>query len=228
MKLRNCLLLTFVLSLSWPLMIQAQEKRRFEINVGVSTPGLFEMRDTRWYDIGYETFDYYYYDKSLSDLEKSCFRTTIYPCLSVELAYDLAESGFFKRLDLLGFLNYHYADYDEVDIVSKTSTGGTARKLSLLFGVRYDIIKHDSFNMYTQMLMGGCFSDGSPYWDHVYSDVEGERIASLQITFLGFNWRVGGEKSRWGIMFEFGYGHEYGLSELPVFPGIRGGLSYKF
>ena len=114
MHLRHCLLFTLAFSLLRPLAVQAQEK--FEINVGVSTPGLDELMDTRWSDLGLESFGYNYYE-SLSELKKTCFKSTIYPSVSAELSYDLAESGFFKRLDLLGFLSYHSADYIYISVV---------------------------------------------------------------------------------------------------------------
>ena len=226
MHLRHCLLFTLAFSLLRPLAVQAQEK--FEINVGVSTPGIDELMDTRWSDLGLESFGYNYYE-SLSELKKTCFKSTIYPSVSAELSYDLAESGFFKRLDLLGFLSYHSADYEQLYVVNNTTTSGTARELSVLIGMRYDIFKFDSFNMYTQLLLGGFIRADSPYWDYIYNYYDNDRSnLSVQVTFLGFNWRIGGDKSKWGAMFEFGYGTEYSLSDLPIFPGLRGGLSYKF
>ena len=225
MHLRYCLLLTFVLSLSWPLMIQAQEKRRFEINVGVSTPGLYESKDTWFEFLGAESFDFYH-DKPLSDLEEP-YSTTINPFYSLEFSYDLAESGFFKRLDLVGFVNYHSAKFEEIDIINNTSIMETARKVNILIGLRYDIFKKEKSNMYAQLLAGGGISNSSGYWDYIYSDMDDGSHITMQLT-LGFNRRLGGEDSKWGLMTEFGYGSEFSAGKLPLIPGIRMGLSYRF
>ena len=223
MHLRNCLLLSLGFLLSWPMTIRAQEK--FEINVGISTPGIDEMRDTRWYYLGTESFENYH-DVPLNDLEES-FNTTLFPCYSLEFSYDLAESGFFKRLDLVGIVSYHSAIMEEFDIINNTSTKETARKVDLLIGLRYIVFQTEKLGMYAQLLAGGDFRNSSAYWDYIYSDYEDNPPTTMQLT-LGFNRKLGGPDSKWSFMTELGYGTEYALSIIPIFPGIRMGLSYKF
>ena len=223
MHLRNCLLLTLALLILRPLAVNSKE--RFEINFGISTPGMDESKDTRFEYLGAESF-YYYHDEPLSDLEEP-YNITIYPFYSIEFSYDLAESGFFKRLDLVGFVNYHSAKFEEIDIINNTSIMETARKVNILIGLRYDIFKKEKSNMYAQLLAGGGISNSSGYWDYIYSDMNDGSHITMQLT-LGFNRRLGGEDSKWGLMTEFGYGSEFSAGKLPLFPGIRAGLSYKF
>ena len=217
MHLRNCLLLTLVFSLSWPLMLRAQEK--LEINVGLSTPGLGEMSDYRFFYIG----ESYNYDKNLSKMDNETYNSTLYPCFSMEFAYKLAESGFFKRLDFVGYASLHIVDFNDVNMVKKLSSKELALKLDYLFGIRYNIISHDFFKMYSQVLLGGDIRDKSRYWD--INDIIG---VSAQYTFLGFNFKLGRRESRLGALLELGYGTEYVAMEVPLIPGIRTGLSYKF
>lgn len=223
MHLRYCFLI-LAISLLRPLAVQAQGK--IEINVGVSTPGVDELIDTKFFDMGFESFDYYR-DEPLNNLDES-YKSTIYPCYSLELAYDIAESGFFKKLELLATVSYHAAEIEDIDIVNNSSNRETARKCNILIGIRYDIMEKEKFNMYTQFLAGGDILDSSKYWDYIYSNYEGEPHPTIQITILGFNWKLGGKESKYGFMTELGWGTDYGLSVLPIFPGIRAGLSYKF
>ena len=223
MHSRNCLLLTLALLILRPLAVNSKE--RFEINFGISTPGMDESKDTRFEYLGAESF-YHYHDEPLSDLEEP-YNITIYPFYSIEFSYDLAESGFFKRLDLVGFVNYHSAKFEEIDIINNISIMETARKVNILIGLRYDIFKKEKSNMYAQLLAGGGISNSSGYWDYIYSDMDDGSHTTMQLT-LGFNRRLGGEDSKWGLMTEFGYGSEFSAGKLPLIPGIRMGLSYKF
>lgn len=218
------MLLTLAFSLLRPLAAIAQEK--FEINVGISTPGLDEVQDTKLFYLGVESFDMYS-DKPLSDLEKS-FKTTVFPSYSLEFSYDLAESGFFKRLDLVGYASYHSAIMEVFDIINNTSRKETARKVDLLIGLRYDVFKKEKLNMYALLLMGGNIPDSSAYWDYIYSNKDDDTPHTTLQLALGFNKKLGGEDSRWGWMTELGYGSEFATSVNPLFPGIRMGLSYKF
>lgn len=223
MHLRNCLFLTLALLILRPLAVNSKE--RFEINFGISTPGMYESKDTRFEYLGAESFDDYD-DEPLSDLEEP-YNITVYPFFSIEFSYDLAESGFFKRLDLVGFVNYHSAKFEEIDIINNTSIMETARKVNILIGLRYDIFKEEDSNMYAQILSGGGISNSSGYWDYIYSDMDDGSHTTMQLT-LGFNRRLGGEDSKWGLMTEFGYGTEFSAGKLPLIPGMRMGLSYKF
>ena len=54
MHLRYCFLI-LAISLLRPLAVQAQGK--IEINVGVSTPGVDELIDTKFFDMGFESLD---------------------------------------------------------------------------------------------------------------------------------------------------------------------------
>lgn len=223
MHLRNCLFLTLALLILRPLAVNSKE--RFEINFGISTPGMYESKNTRFEYLGAESF-YDYHDEPLSDLEEP-YNITVYPFYSIEFSYDLAESGFFKRLDLVGFVSYHSAKFEEIDIINNTSIMETARKVNILIGLRYDIFKKEDSNMYAQILSGGGISNSSGYWDYIYSDMDDGSHTTMQLT-LGFNRRLGGEDSKWGLMTEFGYGSEFSAGKLPLIPGIRMGLSYKF
>jgi hypothetical protein len=223
MHLRNCLFLTLALLILRPLAVNSKE--RFEINFGISTPGMYESKDTRFEYLGAESFDDYD-DEPLSDLEEP-YNITVYPFYSIEFSYDLAESGFFKRLDLVGFVSYHSAKFEEIDIINNTSIMETARKVNILIGLRYDIFKEEDSNMYAQILSGGGISNSSGYWDYIYSDMDDGSHTTMQLT-LGFNRRLGGEDSKWGLMTEFGYGTEFSAGKLPLIPGMRMGLSYKF
>ncbi|MBP5422197.1 MAG: hypothetical protein J6Y78_07145 [Paludibacteraceae bacterium] len=228
MSLRVRLLIGLLIASLIPIGLNAQEKKKFEINVGISMPGADELNDTELFDLGLEDFgDYYFRDESLSNLDES-YNSIIYPCYTLEIAYDLAESGFFKKLDLLGYVSYHSAIFENMDLANLTSSRETARKWDILIGVRYDIIEKERFNMYTQFLAGGDILDSSKYWDYIFSEYEDDSHPIMQFTFLGFNWKLGGEKSNWGVMAELGYGTEYAVSVIPIIPGFRFGLSYKF
>ena len=223
MHLRNCLLFTIAFSLLPPIAVQAQEK--FDINVGISTPGMYEVKDTRLYELGVESY-HSFKDVPLSYLEQP-FKTTVYPCFSLEFSYDLAESGFFKRLDLVGFVGYHSAVMEVFDIINNTSTKETAKGVDLLIGLRYNVFKKEKLSMYAQLMAGKDFPNSSGYWDYIYSDYEGKYPTIGQLA-LGFNRKLGGPDGKWYFMTELGYGSEFAASVALVVPGIRMGLSCKF
>ena len=228
MSLHRKLLMLAILAVFIPNLIGAQEKqRKFEINVGVSTPGMTEMQDSELSDLGFEYFDFYH-DRPLSELDKESYNSTLYPCLSVETAYKLADSGFFKRLDLVGFVGLHNVFYEDFDIVNNISSKETATKLDILVGIRYNIVKKTYFNMYTQFLAGGAVGAKSGYWKMMSDKWSDSGSPTMQLTFLGFNVKLGRRESRLGAMVELGFGSEYALSDLFIFPGVRTGLSYKF
>lgn len=222
MHLRNCLLFALVLSLFGPLAVQAQEK--FEINVGVSHPGLAQIAtDNNHY--------YYYsdYSNSLTDLEGETYKSFHYPALSVEFAYKLADSGFFKKLDLLGYLGFQAHGYQEVDVISNTSTNReTAIRASILIGLRYNYYKKTRSDLYSQFLLGTDAVNKCHYWDIVYDNFSGGVRTAAQVTFIGFNIKLGPASSKFNAMVELGYGSEYASNIIPLIPGVRTGLSYKF
>lgn len=234
MHLRNCLLFTLVLSLFGPLALKAQEKKGdFEFNVGISTPGLYSIADTEGHrgDL-HGGIDFYHLDYlGLSDLNKESYNSTLYPSVSVELAYRLADAGFFKRLSLVGYAGLHVADYQDVNVVYGTKDNREiAVKMDCLFGVRYHIIEHSCFNMYTQAFLGKEIRNDCAYWD-ITGDVVnrgslGEKDIRWHFTFLGF--RFNPKNSNVGFLTELGYGSEYCILSIPVIPGIRVGASYKF
>ena len=231
MPLHRKLLMLAILAAVIPYVVQAQEKqRKFEINVGISTPGMIELQDTKLFNIGIESFDSYYYDKPLSGLDKDVYTHAAYPCFSVEMAYKLAESGFFKRLDLVGLLSLHSSLYEKLDKVNRTtSEQETARKLGILIGIRYNILKKDNFNMYTQFIAGGDIRDKSRFWDDMSERWSESGAPTMQFTFLGFNYNLGGGDSGFGTMLELGFGSEYaGGIIFPLVPGVRAGFSYRF
>ena len=123
MHLRHCLLLTLAFSLYGPLALKAQEKKGdFEFNIGISTPGLYSIADTENHHyVGYRALDFYPLPSmELSDLNKESYNSTLYPSVSAELAYKLADSGFFKRLSLVGYTGLHVADYQDVNVIHGT------------------------------------------------------------------------------------------------------------
>ena len=228
MSLYRKLLMLAILAVFIPGMIGAQDmQRRLEINVGISTPGMTEMQDSELSGLGFEHFDYYS-DRPLSDLDKESYKSTLYPCLSVETAYKLADSGFFKRLDLVGFVGLHNVFYEDFDMVNNINSKETATKLDILVGFRYNIVKKTYFNMYTQFLAGGAVGVKSGYWKMMSEKWSEGGSPTMQFTFLGFNVKLGRRESRLGAMVELGFGSEYAVSNLFIIPGVRTGLSYKF
>lgn len=229
MILYRKLLIAVTIMLITPLGIGAQQKQhKFEINVGVSTPGLVEMQGTKFFNMEFvESGDYYLYDKHLSELDKEVNYHTPKLCYSIEMAYKLAESGFFKRLDLVGFSGLHSANYERFDKVNRTTIDKEiARKLDILMGIRFNILKNEQFNMYTQFLVGGSICDNSRFWDDISEESPYGKDPIIHFTFLGFNWSG---DSGLGALVELGFGTEYALNMLfPFFPGIRAGLSYRF
>ena len=121
MHLRNCLLFALVLSLFGPLALKAQEKKGdFEFNIGISTPGLYSIADTEGHRDRH-TIDFYPLDPlELSDLNKESYNSTLYPSVSAEFSYRLADAGLFKCLSLVGYAGLHVADYQDVNVIYGT------------------------------------------------------------------------------------------------------------
>lgn len=230
MSLHSKILIAIIFAAGIPHWVSAQEKqRKIEINVGVSTPGALEWQDIKLIDFGINDYDYLIYDKPLSDLGEKSYNSTVFPGFSAEAAYKLAESGFFKRLDLVGFVSFNHVYFEEIDVVRNNNNKETAKKLDIMVGVRYNIVKKTYFNMYTQIMGGQEIRDKSRYWDIIHKKwSHNESFTKIQLTYLGFNWKIGRRDSRLGAMVEFGYGYEYAAGVLPFIPGIRTGFSYKF
>ncbi|MBO4561499.1 MAG: hypothetical protein J5705_06005 [Bacteroidaceae bacterium] len=238
MHLLKRLLIVLLFATLIPTGIRAQEKKKFEINVGISTPGLYALTDKDAATDGNERYDFYldgpglHYpeEKQLVYFDLESYRSTLYPSISVELSYKLAETGFFKRLSLAGMLGYHMVGFENFDPVTKQSKKETALRLDFLMGARLRIIDRSHFCMYSQALLGKDFRNDCEYWaiaNEFLQDGHEERV-DYQVTFLGFQVDLGKE-SRLGLVTELGYGYEYSLSQLFVFiPGIRAGVSYKF
>ena len=226
-------LLSFIMFVALiPAGMEAQEQKGdIDFNIAISTTGLFALAD---WDYTLTPYEMSYYNLSvynLGDLETDSYNSTLYPCVSAELAYKLADSGFFKRLSLVGYAGFHWADYQPINIVSDAKDGKeTAKKLDWMLGFRYSIINSRYFHMYTQAFLGGEIKNDCAYWDitgdAVYGGWLGKNDIRWQITYLGFKVKLG--RSNLGVMTELGFGSEYCLSYIPVFPGIRAGLSYKF
>ena len=234
MYIRNRLLITFAFFLLLPLALKAQEKKGdFEFNIGISTPGLYSIADTEnhRYDGG-NTLDFYPMDKlELSDLNKESYNSTLYPSVSAELAYKLADSGFFKRLSLVGYTGLHVADYQDVNVIHGTKDNREyAVKMDFMLGLRYHIFDRPQLSMYTQAFLGGEIRNDCDYWDLTGDVVNrgtlGEKDIRWHLTFLGFRFRP--SNSNIGFITELGYGSEYCLNSIPVFPGVRVGAGFKF
>lgn len=231
MHLRNCLLLTFALLTAWPFTAQGQEKKGdIDFNIGISTPGFYSLADYDFFKAPREMY-YYNYTNDLGGLQTESYNSTLYPSFSAEITYKLADSGFFKRLSLAAYTGFHMADYQNIDIVSDSkSDKERAVKLDLLLGIRYHIINGRYFNMYTQAFIGGEIRNDCNYWEitgnTMYTGALGENDIRWHLTILGFRFKLG--QSHIGLMTELGYGSEYSISIVPVAPGIRGAVSYRF
>ena len=238
MSLLKRLLIFILFAALIPVGMKAQEKKKFEINVGISTPGLYALTDKDAATGGNERYDFYvdgplpHYpeEKQLVYFDLESYRSTLYPSISVELSYKLAETGFFKRLSLVGMLGYHMVVFENFNPVTRQSRKETALRLDYLMGARLRIIDRSHFCMYSQAFLGKDFRNDCEYWtiaNEFMREGHEERV-DYQVTFLGFQVDLGKE-SNLGLVTEFGYGYEYSLSQLFVFiPGIRVGVSYKF
>lgn len=238
MSLLKRLLIFILFAALIPVGMKAQENKKFEINVGISTPGLYALTDKDAATGGNERYDFYvdgplpHYpeEKQLIYFDLESYRSTLYPSISVELSYKLAETGFFKRLSLVGMLGYHMVGFENFNPITRQSRKETALRLDYLIGARLRIIDRSHFCMYSQAFLGKDFRNDCEYWtiaNEFMREGHEERV-DYQVTFLGFQVDFGKE-SNLGLVTEFGYGYEYSLSQLFVFiPGIRAGVSYKF
>ena len=233
MSLHTKLLLAAILAFGIPYWVQAQEKqRKFEINVGISSPGLHCRADRDIADFEFHFEENYsssnYSDKQLYDLYLESYKSTLYPGLSIETSYKLADSGFLKRLTMLGMAGFQMVDFEDFDITNNGSFKEKARRIDLLVGFRLNIINSRYFNMYSQFLLGGDICDNSRYWKIVEERTDVEKGLAFQLTYLGLRAKIGRRESGLGVMVEFGHGTMYSTSKFPLIPGIRTGVSYLF
>lgn len=228
-------LLSFIMFVALiPAGMEAQEQKGdIDFNIGISTPGLYSIADTENHRGNSDgTIDFYhFYGSGLSYLSKGSYISTLYPSVSAELSYRLADAGFFKRLSVVGYAGLHVADYQDVNVVSSTiGSKETAIKIDCLLGFRYHIIDRSNFNMYTQAFLGGEIKNGCAYWeatgDVVNIGLLGEKDIRWHLTFLGFRFKS--KNSNVGLFTELGYGSEYCLLSVPIIPGVRVGASYLF
>lgn len=214
---------TFLISLVIPLTLQAQQQ--FELSVGISTPGTAVVATDMSTNSILVNQDQ---ERSLSNLENNKYSSFIYPSISVQLAYKPNDTGFFDRFNILGYLSFHTVQFENVIIAYENGTRQTALKADLLAGLRYDILKYNGFTMYSQFLAGFDIWDNSGYWNNIYDHFSDGQRVTMQFTFIGLNFTLGNDESRLGALIEFGYGSEYAVNALPLLPGIRAGLSYRF
>ena len=145
--MKKILLFTLAFCLLRPLAVQAQEK--YEINVGVSTQGLAQVANN------WNFFNHPDHSTSLTELEDHTYRSFLFPGFSVGFAYKLADSGFFKKLDLVGYSGLQPVGYQEVNITS--GNGGEnqlAIRASFLVGLRLKYCQKPRFKLYSQFMFG--------------------------------------------------------------------------
>lgn len=220
--LRTIIAFSFVVSI--PLWVNAQQ--RFEISVGVSTPGYHTWEKYGEPYFG-EVFDYpddYEY-RSLSNIDSYAYRSIYYPGFSFQAAYKLPDHGFTKKLSVLAYLGLNTAGFEKIDyLTNKSLYREKAYKLNLLVGFRFHIVSKEHFMMYAQAMIGApLYEDKSLYWE--YNLYLKEKPVTAQVTFLGLRF----QSSR-GFCFlaEMGEGSEYSLGGLILIPGVRLSLGYTF
>ena len=98
-------LLVFILFAALiPVGLQAQEQKGdVDFNIGISTPGFYSLADIDVLKTPHEMY-YYNYTNDLGGLQTESYNSTLYPSISAEMTYKLADSGFFKRLSLAGYV----------------------------------------------------------------------------------------------------------------------------
>ena len=233
MIMNRLFLKTLMLTLAIPFALQAQEK--FEINVGISNPGMYSLTDVDLFTD--ENGRYEFNDvrnpkpkeRQLTSFDQESYKSTLYPSISANIVYRLSESGFFKRLSLVGYLGYHKVDFENYNPVTKQSKKETARRLDYLVGVRVRMLDRPNFCIYSQAMFGKDFRNDSEYWtiaNEFLRDGREEKM-DFQVTYIGCQVDLG-KKSHWGLFAELGHGYEYAISQIFIFPGMRGGVSYKF
>lgn len=206
-------------------MAQAQDGR-LDINAAISTGGTYMLTDWRFDEsptINKRS------DGILNNLTEESYNSLVYPSPSVEIAYRISDSGSIRRLYVVGMAGLHIADYQPKNIINGSYGKQTAIKADVLLGVRFRIMETSHLTMYSQALAGVDFRNDCDYWK-VTGNTHGQSRNELayQLTFLGFRVKLGRRTSHLGFMTELGYGSEYALGEIPIIPGIRAGISYRF
>ena len=230
MYIRNLLLFGLTFSLLRPIAVQAQEK--FEINVGISNPGLYSLADRDIFGEGgrYEfrgLREHVPEERQLASFDLETYNSVFYPSISANIVYKLADSGFFKRLSAVGFLGYHMVGFENFDPVTKHSNKETAVKLDYLLGIRIRLVDKENFCLYSQLLAGNDFRNDCEYWTIAHEFVGSVDRMDYQVTFIGGQFDFG-KNSQWGVFGEYGFGYEYAISRIFIFPGMRAGVTYKF
>lgn len=218
------MLFALVLSLFFPLTMRAQD--RFEINAGISTAGNYALADWDFNDpVNKEKRS----DGVLNNLTEESYNSTLYPSLSIEMAYRLSDSGILEHISLVGMAGYHKAVYEPKRMIDNFYDKQTAIKADVLLGVRVRIVDTSHLTVYSQAMVGMDFKNDSDYWTVTNNALnDGRKELVYQITFAGFRVKLGRETSHWGVMTELGYGSEYVMSKnMVLLPGIRAGISYR-
>ena len=184
---RHLIIITAFLT-AFPVGMKSQ--RRFEINVGISTPGLYAWENT---DLSFgESYDFYneFDNKALVDLEQEAYKSSYHPGYSVEMAYKLEGAGFVNRLSVVGYAGFNMVSFSKYNIITnKPLFTETAVKFDFLFGARMDYFSRKWYDAYGQFLMGGYIRDKSEYWDINPNMKDG--AATIQFTFLGLRFNPG-------------------------------------
>ena len=219
----------FVFALVIPIAVNAQDGR-LEINAAISTPGTYAFADWAFDEDPIDNMRWSH--GKLSDITEESYNCTLYPSMSVEMAYRLSDSGtgLKGRLSLVGMAGLHMADYQPLSIYSPEADMQKAVKADVLLGLRYRIIETSHLTMYSQAMAGMDFRNESRYWTVTDGASRGGRNEFVyQLTFVGFRVKLGHRTSHLGVMTELGYGSEYVLGNVfVILPGIRAGFSYRF
>lgn len=235
MSLQRKILTIAVLVASMSSGLQAQGK--YEINIGISNAGYYSLADRdilfgfsgEYAGMGIGG-DYSYYDdwreSELKFWEEMTYNSTLYPSISIEMSYKLADSGFTKHLSLVGYAGFHVVGYERYNFVTNNwNDKRMAKRVDFLLGFRINYMRNRYFNMYSQFLLGYDWRDNCEYWTITDDYLRDGMRMSFQFTFIGVTAKIG---SNLNILTELGYGTEYCLSYVPLLPGFRVGIGYNF
>lgn len=204
----------------------AEKQGKFDINVGISDPGLYYWNED---NILYFLRDgYWNYDStSLDNIEVAARRVTAYPNFSIQCCYMPTDHGFFKRIGVVGMTSFSTAKVCEQDLLTgQYQKGKIVHKSDILVGMRIVEILKPRFRIYSQALIGYSIFDGSDYWD---SSLKYSKHLGFQVGYVGIEFKPF-RKSDLTLVSELGFGTESAGSDGILFrdPGIRFGVGYKF